>query len=59
MPENILDQIQTALNVAMQADLETGVKWNNEQAAERFRQYYPQLAHVLDNILEMKDESKD
>ncbi len=55
VPENLLEQIQTALSVALQCDLETGVKWNNEQAAARFKRHYPQLAQVLDNIMEMKD----
>jgi hypothetical protein len=53
MPENILEQIQVALSVAMQCDLEHGVKWLNEEAADKFAKDYPQLNQVIGNIMEM------
>ena len=54
MPDNILEQIQIALDVALQSDLEHGVKWMNEAYAEKFKADYPQLNQVIENIMEMK-----
>lgn len=53
---NQLSQIQDALSFALQADLESGVQWINEQNSEEFARKYPQLCHVLNNIQEMDDE---
>jgi len=53
---NTLEQIQIALSMALQADLEHGVKWMNEAYAEKFRADYPQLNQVIENIMEMRDE---
>ena len=59
MPENLLEQIQAALDLAKQADLEQGVQWMNEEAVENFAHDYPQINQVINNILEMDNESKD
>jgi hypothetical protein len=49
----LLRQTQDALAMAVQADLEHGVKWLNEQAAEEFARKYPNLNQVIGNIMEM------
>ena len=36
----------------MQADLEHGVKWLNENAAETWRNNYPQMAGFADAVVE-------
>lgn len=54
MPDNMLEQIQTALSLALQADLEHGVAWLNDEASKEFARKYPQLNHVIGNIMEME-----
>lgn len=56
---NQLEQIQIALSLALQADLESGVAWLNEAAAQEFAKRYPQLNHVLQNIQEMTDDQQE
>lgn len=59
MPENMLEQIQVALSVALQCDLEHGVAWMNDEAAAEFAKDYPQVNQVINNILEMNNESEN
>ena len=59
MPENMLEQIQVALSVALQCDLDTGVEWCDKEAHDRFSQLYPQINQVINNILEMNNESEN
>ena len=59
MPDNVLEQIQTALSVAMQVDLENGVAWMNEIASTEFAAKYPQINQVIQNILEMDNDTSD
>ena len=37
---------------AIQSDLEHGVKWLNERAAEEFHKKYPAISKVLGQIME-------
>ena len=55
MPDNILKQIQTALSVAWQVDIEGGNDWYNREMRTEFARRYPQLNQVINNIMEMKD----
>ena len=48
-----LAQIQTALEMAVQADLEHGVQWLNDAAAKEFAERYPNIWQVIGNIGDM------
>ena len=41
------ERIQDAISVALQGDLENGVKWLNEAASCKFRKEYPALAKLI------------
>ena len=51
-----LEQIQTALNAALMADLKHEVDWMDEQRKQDFSDKYPNISQVIYNIMEMKDE---
>lgn len=54
MTDETLEQIQTALDIALQADLEHGVAWMNDEASVKFRHQYPTLSRTIFEILEME-----
>ena len=46
------ERIQDAISIALQGDLENGVKWLNEAASCKFRKEYPALAKLIGDGLE-------
>lgn len=59
MQTNMLVQVQDALALALQADLECGVAWMNDLASKEFGDKYPNLCHVIGNILDMEFEDEE
>ena len=45
-----IHQVNDLLSEALQSDLEHGVKWMNEEAAQRFYRDYPALTKALSLI---------
>ena len=46
-----LEELQDKIAMALQSDLENGVKWLNERAARRWEEDYPELSRVITQIL--------
>lgn len=42
-----LDEIQEKFDIALQVDLEHGVKWMNEEASAKFAKEYPTVLNAL------------
>ena len=49
-----LDDLQDALSLALQGDLENGVRWLNEEATAKFIQDYPSLNKVIGEIMDLE-----
>ena len=57
--DKLLDTIQDALSMAVQADLEHGVKWLNECTRTEFATKYPNICQVIGNINDMEFEEDE
>ena len=51
-----LEDIQEALDVALQSDLEHGVAWLNDNAWMDFNNDYPMLSDAIGKIMDMEGE---
>ena len=49
-----LSELQERLSYAIQADLENGVAWMNDQAAAEFKKNYPMIWEMIDLILDLE-----
>ena len=49
-----IEQIQDMLSIAVQSDLEHGVRWLNEEAAKEFVAKYPEINKALNRIQEIE-----
>lgn len=49
-----LEDLQDALSLALQGDLENGVRWLNEEASAKFVKDYPSLNEVLGKIMDLE-----
>jgi len=56
-----LDEAQEAISDAVQGDLENGVAWLNDAAAEEFNTKYPNISKALGMVVEIGvlDEVRD
>lgn len=53
-----IHEVNDLLSEALQADLEHGVKWLNEEAGRRFTQDYPYLHEALVKIADAEYPEK-
>ena len=49
-----LSELQERLSSAVQADLENGVAWMNDQAAAEFKKNYPMIWEMIALILDLE-----
>ena len=56
--ETLLEKIQDELSLAVQMDLEHGVKWLNEAASRDFAKEFPLISKAISNILNMELEDQ-
>ena len=52
--EKIIKIAQDSISFAMQADLEQGVWWLNEEASRKFTERYPELRKTLTNFMDIE-----
>jgi len=48
-----IQEVQDLISDALQSDLENGVKWLSEMAAEEFAKNYPALCQAIGKIMEV------
>jgi len=51
--EKIIEKAQDDISFAMQADLEHGVWWLNEEASRKFTEHYPELRKALTAFMDI------
>ena len=49
-----LSELQERLSYAIQADLENGVAWMNDHAADEFKKNYPMIWEMITLILDLE-----
>jgi hypothetical protein len=49
-----LSELQERLSYAVQADLENGVAWMNDHAADQFKEHYPMIWEMIALILDLE-----
>jgi len=54
-----LSELQERLSYAIQADLEHGVAWMNDHAADEFKKNYPMIWEMISLILELETEDEE
>lgn len=50
-----LDEIQDRVAIAVQVDMEHGVKWMNEEASAKFAKEYPTIIEVMGWISDLDE----
>jgi len=51
-----IDEVQDLLSYALQADLENGVAWLNDEVSKRFFENYPELSKAIGLIMEVDED---